>query len=261
MLDGRETPNYTSHGDIFPIHGAKMTPNHPHPGRRGSQSADREARQAGGAVGTAIRITADRGRITLEVNGKAVSGGFDITPRKGYIALESEGAPAMFRNLRIRELPSASAIQADQEAAADEGYGSLYSGVDLSGWTEDEAAHGRLRFGRLADRGRWTRAHAPKARCARSRRFRISTSSSTGVVAHPGENEKPEPAGGDHRWRRRAGHRRLFGRAPPAVVQQTRRGTDGGYRLESDPCLKAGRAGAGRTQRPGALHDAKGRSA
>ena len=47
------------------------------------------------------RITADCGRITLEVNGKAVSGGYDITPRKGYIALESEGAPAVFRNLRF----------------------------------------------------------------------------------------------------------------------------------------------------------------
>ena len=31
ILDGHETPNYTSHGDIFPIWGAKMTPDRPHP--------------------------------------------------------------------------------------------------------------------------------------------------------------------------------------------------------------------------------------
>ena len=106
VLDGRETPNYTSHGDIFPIHGAKMTPNHPHPGGW-DRSLPTEKRAKPAGQWNHYRITADRGRITLEVNGKAVSGGYDITPRKGYIALESEGAPAVFRNLRIRELPSA----------------------------------------------------------------------------------------------------------------------------------------------------------
>ncbi len=138
VLDGRETPNYTSHGDIFPIHGAKMTPNHPHPGGW-DRSLPTEKRAKPAGQWNHYRITADRGRITLEVNGKAVSGGYDITPRKGYIALESEGAPAMFRNLRIRELPSADALPADQVAAADEGYRSLYSGADLSGWREDGA--------------------------------------------------------------------------------------------------------------------------
>ena len=32
ILDGRETATYTSHGDIFSIWGAKMTPDRPHPG-------------------------------------------------------------------------------------------------------------------------------------------------------------------------------------------------------------------------------------
>ena len=138
VLDGRETPNYTSHGDIFPIHGAKMTPNHPHPGGW-DRSLPTEKRAKPAGQWNHYRITADRGRITLEVNGKAVSGGHDITPRKGYIALESEGAPAVFRNLRIRELPSAGALPADQVAARDEGYRSLYTGVDLSGWKEEAA--------------------------------------------------------------------------------------------------------------------------
>ena len=136
VLDGRETPFYTSHGDIFPIHGAKMIPDRPHPGGWDrSLPIEKRAKPAG--QWNHYRITADRGRITLEVNGKAVSGGHDITPRKGYIALESEGAPAMFRNLRIRELPSAGVLPADQVAATDEGYRSLYTGADLSGWRED----------------------------------------------------------------------------------------------------------------------------
>ncbi len=134
VLDGRETANYTSHGDIFPIHGATMTPDRPHPnGWPRSLPSEKRARPAG--QWNHYRITADRGRITLEVNGKAVSGGYDISPRKGYIALESEGSPAQFKNLRVRELPSAGDLPASQVATADEGYRSLYTGVDLSGWT------------------------------------------------------------------------------------------------------------------------------
>jgi hypothetical protein len=133
VLDGRETANYTSHGDIFPIHGATMTPDRPHPnGWPRSLPSEKRARPAG--EWNHYRITVDRGRITLEVNGKAVSGGYDISPRKGYIALESEGSPAQFKNLRIRELPSAGDLPAAQVATADEGYRSLYTGVDLSGW-------------------------------------------------------------------------------------------------------------------------------
>ena len=32
VLDGRNSENYTSHGDVFPIHGATMKPDRPHPG-------------------------------------------------------------------------------------------------------------------------------------------------------------------------------------------------------------------------------------
>lgn len=134
VLDGRETANYTSHGDIFPTHGATMTPDRPHPGGwPRSLPIEKRAKPAG--QWNHYRITADRGRVTLEVNGKAVSGGYDISPRKGYIALEAEGAPARFRNLRIRELPSAGALAPEHVARADDGYRSLYTGVDLTGWT------------------------------------------------------------------------------------------------------------------------------
>jgi hypothetical protein len=134
VLDGRETANYTSHGDIFPTHGATMTPDRPHPGGwPRSLPIEKRAKPAG--QWNHYRITAERGKVTLDVNGKAVSGGFDISPRKGYIALEAEGAPARFRNLRIRERPSAGELAAEDVARADEGYQSLYTGVDLSGWT------------------------------------------------------------------------------------------------------------------------------
>jgi hypothetical protein len=31
VLDGQETANYTSHGDVFAIHGSRLTPDRPHP--------------------------------------------------------------------------------------------------------------------------------------------------------------------------------------------------------------------------------------
>lgn len=190
VLDGRETPNYTSHGDIFPIHGAKMTPNQPHPGGwPRSLPTEKRAKPAG--QWNHYRITADRGRITLEVNGKAVSGGYDITPRKGYIALESEGAPAMFRNIRIRELPTAGALPADQVAAADEGYRSLYTGVDLSGWTEDGAAgHFTPADWQIAAGGA---GRSPKGSLVSAASFRSLDVFIDWKCGGPGENEQPAP--------------------------------------------------------------------
>lgn len=190
VLDGRETPNYTSHGDIFPIHGAKMTPNHPHPGGW-DRSLPTEKRAKPAGQWNHYRITADRGRITLEVNGKAVSGGYDITPRKGYIALESEGAPAQFRNLRVRELASAGTLPADQVAAADEGYRSLYSGVNLSGWTEEGAVgHFASADWQIAAGGP---GRSPRGTLVSAATFRNAEFFIDWKCGAPGENEQPEP--------------------------------------------------------------------
>ncbi|MDQ3330945.1 MAG: DUF1080 domain-containing protein, partial [Planctomycetota bacterium] len=52
------------------------------------------------------RIEANDGVIKLAVNGKVVSGGSACSPRKGYLCLESEGSPARFKNIRIKELPT-----------------------------------------------------------------------------------------------------------------------------------------------------------
>ncbi len=55
-------------------------------------------------------------------------------PRKGYICLESEGGKVEYRNVKIAELPG-SEVPAEQIAISDRGYYSIYSGLDLRGWT------------------------------------------------------------------------------------------------------------------------------
>ncbi len=133
ILDGRNTDSYTSHGDMFSIHGAKMTPDRPHPnGWERSLPSERRAKPAG--EWNHYRVTAQNGTLKLAVNGKEVSGGYDIAPRKGYIHLESEGGVVDYRNIRIKELPSAGTLQPNQIAQPDEGFVSLYTGTDFRGW-------------------------------------------------------------------------------------------------------------------------------
>ena len=135
ILDGHNTDNYTSHGDVFSIHGAKMTPDRPHPGGwERCLPSERRAKPAG--EWNHYRVECNNGSLKLSVNGKQVSGGHDIRPRKGYICLESEGGTVDFRNIRIKELPSTGAA-GDQVAALDDGFKSIYTGVDLSGWREE----------------------------------------------------------------------------------------------------------------------------
>ncbi len=138
VLDGRNSETHTSHGDVFAIHGAKLTPERPHPrGWMRSLPSERRARPAG--EWNHYRITCANGTIKLAVNGTEVSGGYDVSPRKGYIALEAEGSPALFRNIRIRELPAGDPLTSDQIAQADQGFVSLYTGLDLTGWQASPA--------------------------------------------------------------------------------------------------------------------------
>ncbi len=133
ILDGRNSATYTSHGDVFSIHGARFTPDRPHPkGAERSLPSEHRAKPAG--EWNHYRVTGQDGRITLAVNGKEVSGGTNSSPRKGYLALESEEAPTRFRNIRVRELPSSGDLAADHVARADEGFASIYTGIDLAGW-------------------------------------------------------------------------------------------------------------------------------
>ena len=102
--NGKKSDWFTTHGDVFPIHGATMKPIGPH---KGSRSFPTEERSKPSPEWNHYRIVATNGVIRLHVNGKEVSGGEDCNYRKGYLALESEGAPVEFRNIRIKELPRA----------------------------------------------------------------------------------------------------------------------------------------------------------
>ena len=127
------TEHYTTHGDIFPIHGARMTPIN---GRGGSRAFPTDSRSRPSPEWNHYRITCFDGAITLAVNGEVVTRGYDASPRKGYICLESEGGVVDYKNLRILELPD-TPVAPEDVAIADRGYESLYSGVDLSGWRTD----------------------------------------------------------------------------------------------------------------------------
>jgi hypothetical protein len=97
-----------------------------------------EERSKGTPEWNHYRIVCTNGVIRLHVNGKEVSGGEECNYRKGYLALESEGAPVEFRNIRIKELP-ASGAPPDLSAPADPGWRALFTGLDLRGWKTNAA--------------------------------------------------------------------------------------------------------------------------
>lgn len=132
---------FTTHGDIFPIHGSTMIPDAPN---RGSRSFPNEMRSKASPEWNHYRVTCNNGVIKLAVNGKEVSGGKDCTYRKGYIALESEGGKVDYRNIRIKELPSTNP-KPEEIAPLDEGFESIYTGVDLSGWVVPEGSRDHWR--------------------------------------------------------------------------------------------------------------------
>ena len=123
---------FTTHGDIFPIWGATMTP----AGRiaqRGSRSFPSEERSKSSPEWNHYRITGNNGELRLEVNGKEVTIGKDCRPRKGYISLESEGSECHFKNLFIKELPSTGAPESESHNPYT-GFNSLFTGTDFRGW-------------------------------------------------------------------------------------------------------------------------------
>jgi hypothetical protein len=130
---------YTTHGDVFPIHGATMKPFGRHNGMRSFPS---EERSKGFPEWNHYRIVCTNGTIHLSVNGKEVSGGEDCNYRKGFLALESEGAPVEFRNIRIKELPSSNA-PAELCAPKDEGFRAIFTGLDLRGWKTNDQTNAR----------------------------------------------------------------------------------------------------------------------
>jgi hypothetical protein len=131
-------PTATSHGDLFSIWGAKCVPDRPHP-LGWERSIPSENRAKGANEWNHYRVEGNNGVLTLAVNGKEVSKVSKCSPRKGYLALESEGSECRFKNLKIKELPSTNPKK-EEIAGVAEGHKSLYSGLDLSGWKADDEA-------------------------------------------------------------------------------------------------------------------------
>jgi hypothetical protein len=143
ILDGRNSETYTSHGDVFAIHGATFKPMYPHPGGwMRCLPSEHRAKPAG--EWNHYHVTCSNGVIRLAVNGKVVSGGSEAKPRKGYICLESEGSECHFRKLRIREWPSSHPTP-DEIAPLAEGFKPLYTGIDFSGWKVEPGHQGHWR--------------------------------------------------------------------------------------------------------------------
>jgi hypothetical protein len=138
VLDGTETKDYTSHGDVFSIHGAHLKPDRPHPsGWERCLPSERRAKPS--PEWNHYRITCRDGVLKLEVNGAEVSGASRLSPSRGYICLESEGSEVHFRNVRLKELSDSRS-----SPESDRGWASLYDGRGFSGWkppTGADAAH------------------------------------------------------------------------------------------------------------------------
>jgi hypothetical protein len=95
---------FTTHGDLFPVHGSKMKPFAP-TSPDGSRSFPRKELSKGVGEWNHYYVRCINGEVRLWVNGEEVSGGSDCEPRTGYLCLESEGSPIDFKDIRLRELP------------------------------------------------------------------------------------------------------------------------------------------------------------
>ena len=162
VMLGTETPNYTSHGDIFSIWGATMTPDRPHPGGW-ARCLPSEHHTKGAGKWNHYRIECMDGRIKLAVNGVEVSGGYDCNPRRGYICLEAEGSDVDFRNLQIQVLDTEPSPWADSANAAT-AFEPLFNGLNLDGWKLPEGNQDNWRVAdeRIIHNGKgghlWSRA-------------------------------------------------------------------------------------------------------
>ncbi|MFC1490667.1 DUF1080 domain-containing protein [Candidatus Latescibacterota bacterium] len=121
-------------GDVFPISGPKMTPSKPSQGGR-VMSRPTEDRQKPAGEWNHYRVESRDGTVKVAINGEFVTTAYHLNPRKGYICLESEGSEIHFRDIKISELPSTNPPP-DVIAKEDEGFRSLYNGVDLRGWKQ-----------------------------------------------------------------------------------------------------------------------------
>jgi len=100
--NGETPPIAYVHGELFGVGGVTTVPDNP----RGTRSKSIENRCKGKGEWNTYDVVCVDGTIKLSVNGKFVNGISKSSQKKGFICLESEGAPIHFRNIRIVELPS-----------------------------------------------------------------------------------------------------------------------------------------------------------
>lgn len=101
---GKKADWFTTHGDVFPVGSSNMKP-FPPAAPDGRRSFPTKHLSKGVNQWNHYYVRCINGEVRLWVNGEEVSGGTNCEPRTGYLALESEGSPVEFRQLRIRELP------------------------------------------------------------------------------------------------------------------------------------------------------------
>jgi len=101
---GKKANWFTTNGDVFPVGKTKMKP-FPPLSPNGVRSFPSANLSLGVNQWNHYYIRAINGEIRLWVNGHEVSGGNHCEPANGFIALEAEGAPVEFRNIKIRILP------------------------------------------------------------------------------------------------------------------------------------------------------------
>jgi hypothetical protein len=130
-----------NHGDVFAIQGATLTPDNANLEQGWMRSYPRQERTRPAGEWNHYRVESRDGMITLAINGDVVTTAFHTNPRKGYICLESEGSETHFRNIQIKELPGSNPPE-EVTAAPDQGFHSLYNGLDLHGWKQVEGNQG-----------------------------------------------------------------------------------------------------------------------
>lgn len=101
---GKKGDWFSTNGDVFAVGVSQMQP-FPPLSPNGSRSFPSKNLSKGSPEWNHYYVRAINGEVRLWVNGEEVSGGTGCDPAEGYLALESEGSPVEFRNLRIRELP------------------------------------------------------------------------------------------------------------------------------------------------------------
>ena len=130
-----------NHGDVFAIQGATLTPDNANLEQGWMRSYPRQERTKPAGEWNHYRVECRDGMISLGINGQVVTSAFHTNPRKGYICLESEGSEIHFRNIRIKELPGSDPPQ-EVTATPEQGFQSLYNGLDLRGWKQVEGNKG-----------------------------------------------------------------------------------------------------------------------